>query len=137
MIFAEIEQAIADRLSPLRNSGGIGTRAMPNKPAEWGKSENGIITLKWEKDEAEPSISMGKFKQRIFMQWKLDVRLRNLRDVNGAWKILEEITHLLLGFRPPQCEKIYLKSREFLGELEGIWVFEVIFIVPTWIQENL
>ena len=137
MIFAEIEQAIADRLSPLRDSGGIATRAMPNKPAEWGKSENGIITLKWERDEAEPSISMGDFRQRIFMQWKLDIRLKSLRDVSGAWKILEGITQRLLGFRPPQCDKIYIKSREFLGELEGVWVFEVVFIVPTWIQETL
>ncbi len=134
MIFAEIEQAIAAQLAPLRELG-IATRAMPNKPAEWGMNENGIITLKWEKDDCKPPDSMGRLSQQVLMTWELDIRLRNLRDANGAWIVMQEVTRLLLGFRPPHCDKLYLKSREFVGELEGIWVLEVIFVAPTWVIE--
>lgn len=132
MIFAEIEQAIAERLAPLRTAG-IATRAMPNQPAEWGQASNGVITLKWEKDDFKAPELMGAIVQQAQMNWKLDIRLRNLRDANGAWMVLQEITRLLLGFAPPHCQPLYLKSREFLGELEGVWVLEVVFVAPTWV----
>lgn len=134
MVFRDIEQAIAERLAPLREAG-ILTRALPNKVADWGKSpENGVITIRWEKDEFTPPLGVAVC-QEARMNWHLDIRLRNLRDEAGAWSVLQQITILLLGFRPPHCNPIYLRSREFLGEMDGVWVFEVVFIAPTYLME--
>lgn len=130
------ERAIADRLASLRELG-ILTRAMPNKPSEWGSAgiENGVITLKWEKDEFSPPDSTGQIIQRVLRNWKLDLRLRNLRDLNGGWRVCDAITRLLVGFNPPHSQKMWLRSREFLGEFEGIWVFEIVAIAPTYFVE--
>jgi len=135
MIFADIEQAIAQRLAPLRDAG-ILTRALPNKPAEWAEANaNGVITLKWEKDDFQRPAGMGEIIQKLEMLWRLDIRLKNLRDQSGCWAVMQEITKLLLGFKPPQCDGLYLRSREFLGELEGIWVCEAVFAAPTYVVE--
>ncbi len=134
-VLSEIEQAIAERLAPLR-AAGIFTRALPNQPQEWGQAvDNGVITLKWEKDEFDRPDSMGVLTQAVDQVWKLDIRLKSLRDVTGGWIVLEEITRLLLGFQPPHCQKMRLRSREFLGEFEGLWVFEMLAIAPTFVVE--
>ena len=135
-MLAAIESAIAERLAPLRTTG-IFTRALPNKPADWGVDlANGVITLAWAKDELQQPATTSQVIQRCNMVWRLDVRLKNLRDASGCWAVLNEITRLLLGFKPPHCDPLYLRSREFLGELEGIWVCEVTFVAPTWVVED-
>lgn len=133
MIFADIEQAIAQRLAPLRDAG-IHTRALPNKPAEWGEaSSNGLITLTWQKDEFQRPTGTSQVIQKLEMLWRLDIRLKNLRDSSGCWAVIQEVTKLLLGFQPPHCDALYLRSREFLGELEGVWVCEAVFAAPTYV----
>lgn len=137
MIFSDIETAIAQRLAPLRDVG-ILTRALPNKPADWGTDlANGVITLAWAKDEFQSPATTSQVIQRCQMLWRLDIRLRNLRDASGCWIVMQEITRLLLGFKPPHCDPLYLRSREFVGELEGIWVCEALFVAPTWAVEAL
>ncbi|WP_088893202.1 Gp37 family protein [Leptolyngbya ohadii] len=135
MDVAAIEQALIDRLSPLRQAGLL-VRALPNQSGETGKIEgNGAITLSWALDEATAPSSMGFFTQDCLMSWVLDIRLRNLREEAGAWEIRKAIYGLLVGFQPPGCKKMYARRFEFVDRTDAVWVFQATFIVPTVLME--
>lgn len=135
---AIVEQAIVNRLAPLR-SVDLMVRALPNKTNEYGEiNGNGQITVIWLKDTGELPLAMGLLQQRVETLWKLDIRLRNLRDATGAWQVMRAIAGYLMGWKPPGCNRMYLKTREFLGESEkGLWVFEVVFAAQTVLVEAL
>lgn len=132
-----IEQAICDRLVPLREIGVL-TRALPSKPGEYGQANgSGSITVRWNRDIANPPITEDVIVQTVLSEWILDVKLPSLRDEAGAQTVVQQIVNLLVGWQPPNCKKLYLKSRQSMGQAEKLWAFELVFIAPTLMVEQL
>lgn len=136
-MLTQIEQAILNRLAPLRNFGLL-VRALPNRPSEYGEiNGNGVITVAWASDDVEKPQGMGMYQQQCLMQWVLDIRVRNLRDTAGGLLLRQAIYQLLIGFKPPHCGKMYAKKFEFVERQENIWRFEAMFVAPALLIENL
>lgn len=137
--FALIEQTILDRLAPIRDLG-LMVRGLPNRSNEYSKQDSprsapgttglhGVITIMWMGDRMGESSSTDQITQRVTSTWRISAHLRNLQDQHGAWAVLELIGLLLLGTKPPGCQKLRYatRGREFLGGENGIWEFSLDF----------
>jgi len=134
-MLSEIREALVSRLAPIRDAGVI-VRGLPNKMKEYGEL-NGApqVLIFWKEDRPEaPEMTDLQF-QSVRMDWRIEVRSSSWRDESGAEALLKAVNLLLYGWQPPHCQKLYLKSREFLGQLENYWVCEAVYVAEAYVVE--
>ena len=133
-----LEQAITDRLSPLRNAG-ILVRALPNRSSDYGEPTNGEVIVQLNKITGNPPVGLGKGRSSAEVECNLFVRLRNLRDgESGAWNVLASISEYLVGFIPDGAvSKMFLRSSELVDHENGWWIFAAVFGVPVLSLETV
>ena len=131
-----IEQTLIDRISLLRATG-IWVRGLPNLASDLGLDTNtGILTIYLDKTTFESPGSLGLTVQSVLLQFVIELRLVGLRDPSGAYAAIRYICNQLIGFTPPESEKIYLLSHEFMGEKDKLWIHQIRLVVPTRLFET-
>jgi hypothetical protein len=56
--------------------------------------------------------------------------IKGLRDRTGAYTYIDSIVSTLTGFEPTDCLKMYPVSDDFLAEENGVFYYELKFIIP-------
>ena len=135
--FTKVEQAIVDRLSPLRDAGLI-VHALPERPKEYGElldsASKGILTLVCF-DEQGGSTGADRRLQVIERVAMIYGRVRGLRDEAGLIPVQSAIRNQLMGFRPPKCGAMrYTPGYKFLGRTETDWEFQAGFTFQAMVR---
>lgn len=98
----DIEQAIADRLSPF-GTAGFTVRVLPENQSEYGEKVflNGEITVAYHssKFDERNDIGLGS-SQYEDITFILAIRSRKLRGAKGVYNIASIIRRYLVGFKP-------------------------------------
>ena len=132
-----IEQAIVDRLAPLRNTGLI-VHALPEKPKEYGEllsASKGILTLVCLDEKPAGSPGADRRIQVVNRAAVIYGRVRGLRGDDDLMPLQREISNYLLGFMPPKCGAMrYGSGFKFLGRTDSDWEFEVGFTFPLMLK---
>ena len=136
--FTKVEQAIVDRLAPLRDTGLI-VHALPERPKEYGElldaTSKGILTLVCFDEQGAGSTGADKRVQVINRVAMIYGRVRGLRDEAGLTPIGSNIRNQLLGFRPPKCGAMsYTPGFKFLGRTEEDWEFQSGFTFQAMVR---
>ncbi len=50
---------------------------------------------------------------------------RQLNGPDGAVDMLDRVRALLVGFRPPDCGKLHMRSERFAGQASRLWWYEL------------
>lgn len=50
---------------------------------------------------------------------------RQLNGRDGAVDMLDRVRALLVGFRPPDCGKLHMRSERFAGQASRLWWYEL------------
>ncbi len=61
---------------------------------------------------------------------------RQLNGPNGAIDMLDRVRTLLLGFAPPDCDKILLQAEKFAGEEDRVWWYQLDVACRTMAVED-
>ncbi|MBE7384385.1 MAG: hypothetical protein F6J95_023600 [Leptolyngbya sp. SIO1E4] len=133
-----IEQAIVDRLAPLRDTGLI-VHALPEKPKEYGElldsTSKGILTLVCFDEKPTGRMGADRRIQVVNRTANIFGRVRGLRSEGDLLPLQNEIKAYLLGFMPPKCGAMrYGSGFEFLGRTDSDWEFKVGFTFPVMIR---
>ena len=59
------------------------------------------------------------------MKLSVTVILRQLNGKGGAVDVVDAVRLAVVGFRPPDCRKVWAVSEKFLGETAGLWQYAV------------
>lgn len=126
----ELHLAILNRLRPLQTiTPGLQLRLMPNSPnAHLRAVQDSQAVLFMPESKFDPPDVQQSQPWRICMA--LELRLPTNWNDAGMALTIEAAARLLVGFRPPQGDRIVLDHTILDGEYEDFWVHRIIFWVP-------
>ena len=70
------------------------------------------------------------------MKLSVTVILRQLNGRGGAVDVVDAVRQALVGFRPPDCRKVWAMSEKFLGETAGLWQYAVDVATEAMLVED-
>jgi len=123
MTYSTIEQEIITQLLPIREELGIVVQALPELPTSWGSvAGQGWVSVQWDSSELV-GYSLGEQSAEELVNYRLDIRVKNLRGANSMYAVLSKIRNLLWGFQPTLCYRpITVNKSQFVGMAEDYWV---------------
>lgn len=132
-----IEQAIVDRLSPLRQAG-LEVKALPDELAQFtAPRENGWVLVRFPEDSFEKPTQRLPLTQQGLLLCNLDVRLRSIRQETNqnCWAVLRLIRKLLVGYQPDGARgPIHVIGEQMQGSDKGYWHWFSNFNVPVLVR---
>lgn len=126
----ELHLAILNRLRPLQTiSPGLQLRLMPQSPSAHLRAvqDSQAVLFMPESKFDPPDV---KRSQPWRICFALELRLPNNWNEAGMAMAIEAAARLLVGYRPPQGDRIELDRTVLDGEFEDFWVHRIIFWVP-------
>jgi hypothetical protein len=122
----EIEDAIVSRLST--ELGSIDVRAFPSSAEEYKKlplNKSRILVAYAGSSFSEPT-NRDQIIQEQLLEFEVTIQVRNLREHDGAYTILESVYSALNGYSPCSNSRVlFAVSEKLTGYDSNVW---------TWIQ---
>jgi hypothetical protein len=107
----------------------------PDNPVQYRLLHpKGAVLVRFQEAVCAAAKEAAFVQQEVTMMFNLTVKIRGLRDKNGAYSYIERVFAALTGFSPSGCGKMYPVNTVFLRETSGIWEYSLNFAVPA---ENL
>lgn len=113
-VLQEIEESIVCQLRPLQQCG-FEIQATPEVQADMEKpASKPRIWVTYRESERAESRSLSSFvSQERTITFQLTFQARVLRNQDGIYKLMSSAESLLMGFKPPHCDRITLKNDRF------------------------
>jgi|SRR6478672_6692078 len=134
-MIAEIETAIVERLTSLKDDQGLRVMAFPDKPDELGRAmPKGQVLVGFKRENLEPPAAARNLGTSTIQPWRLEfelsLQLKDLRSHAGAYEVIRKIRELLTGYHPAESDRcLYETNAEFVDLNEGIWFYAMTFAI--------
>lgn len=70
------------------------------------------------------------------LRWDVTIIARDLRSHTGAYAMTEKAIASLLGWEPPDCDRMALERDAFENEEDGVWQYGLTFSAVTMAIED-
>lgn len=132
MNYEDLEDEIVEKLDPLVADYSCVVIPHPDAPADYPQTFAKPVVMvtvaqgAWDKTR---SISVPVQDNRIGIEVLINCRHRRSRNGNiGMLDVAEMVQSLLLGFKPSNCDQLFLKSMEFVKlDQAHVWSYAVNF----------
>lgn len=98
----------------------------PDKPSEYRLNHpKGALLVSYLGSQFDKTVDVTYIAQPRTVKLSVTVILRQLNGKGGAVDVVDLVRAALVGFRPPDCRKVWAVSEKFLGETAGLWQYAV------------
>lgn len=98
----------------------------PDRPAEYRLNHpKGALLVSYLGSQFDTTVDVTYVAQPRTVKLSVTVILRQLNGRGGAVDVVDAVRQALVGFRPPDCRKVWAVSEKFLGETAGLWQYAV------------
>lgn len=98
----------------------------PDRPAEYRLNHpRGALLVSYLGSQFNTTVDVTYIAQPRTVKLSVTVVLRQLNGKGGAVDAVDAVRRALVGFRPPDCRKVWAVSEKFLGETAGLWQYAV------------
>lgn len=98
----------------------------PDRPAEYRLNHpKGALLVSYLGSQFDMTVDVTYIAQPRTVKLSVTVILRQLNGKGGAVDVVDAVRQALVGFRPPDCRKVWAVSEKFLGETAGLWQYAV------------
>ncbi len=111
----------------------VACELFPAKPSEYSFIHpKGAYLLAYQGGQFNPPSDTFIVVQDRTVSLAFNVLARQLFGRDGAIALCDELRNALVGYQPAICDrKIYAISEQFLGEDEGVWLYQVVLATQT------
>lgn len=85
----------------------------------------GTVLIGYQRSKFKKPRSTDLIVQERHLQLRFTVFARALDGENGVLDLLDSLRLALVGFQPEHCQQIRLLSERFLGEVDGVWQYQL------------
>ena len=98
----------------------------PDRPAEYRLNHpGGALLVSYLGSQFDTTVDVTYVAQPRTVKLSVTVILRQLNGKGGAVDVVDAVRLAMVGFRPPDCRKVWAVSEKFLGETAGLWQYAV------------
>lgn len=98
----------------------------PDKPSEYRLNHpKGALLVSYLGSQFDKTVDVAYVAQPRTVKLSVTVVLRQLNGKGGAVDVVDLVRAALVGFRLPDCRKVWAVSEKFLGETAGLWQYAV------------
>jgi len=98
----------------------------PDRPTEYRLNHpRGALLVSYLGSQFDTTVDVTYIAQPRTVKLSVTVVLRQLNGKGGAVDVVDAVRRALVGFRPPDCRKVWAVAEKFLGETAGIWQYAV------------
>ncbi|MDF0606632.1 Gp37 family protein [Neisseriaceae bacterium TC5R-5] len=109
----------------------------PDRPADYRLNHpKGALLVSYPGSQFARTVDTFYAAQPRTIRLAVTVLLRQLNGKGGAVDISDEVRRALVGWRPPDCQKVMAASDQFLGESAGIWQYAIDLTTETMLIEE-
>lgn len=109
----------------------------PDKPAEYRLNHpRGALLVSYLGSQFDTTVDVTYIAQPRTVKLSVTVILRQLNGRGGAVDVVDVVRQALVGFRPPDCRKVWAMSEKFLGETAGLWQYAVDVATEAMLVED-
>ncbi|MDO5940638.1 Gp37 family protein [Burkholderia cepacia] len=109
----------------------------PDKPAEYRLNHpKGALLVSYLGSKFDPTVDVTYIAQPRTVKLSVTVILRQLHGRGGAVDVVDDVRRALIGWRPPDCRKVWAVSDKFLGETAGLWQYAVDLASESMLVED-
>ena len=109
----------------------------PDKPAEYRLNHpRGALLVSYLGSQFDTTVDVTYIAQPRTVKLSVTVILRQLNGRGGAVDVVDAVRQALVGFRPPDCRKVWAMSEKFLGETAGLWQYAVDVATEAMLVED-
>jgi len=135
----EIENKIIEKLKEEITD--MAVEGFPDVPGNYMlKHAVGAILVRYAGPKYEKPQTYTRIVQEGNLQYAITVVMRNLhrkKKISGIYDKLDEVREILTGFSPEGRFKLFPVSEDFIDEENGIWQYEIVFMVRQMITEKV
>lgn len=131
-----VTEALLDRLK--LKFPGLQVAYFPEKPDEFRLNHpKGALLVSYGKSTFGAMQDTGVVLQPQTARFSITVVMRQLNGAEGAVAVLDLVRQALGGWRPPNCRRaIWLISDTFLGQVSGLWQYDLMVATETVFIQN-
>ena len=109
----------------------------PDRPAEYRLNHpKGALLVSYLGSQFDTTVDVTDIAQPRTVKLSVTVILRQLNGKGGAVDVVDAVRQALVGFRPPDCRKVWAVSEKFLGETAGLWQYAVDLATEAMLVED-
>ncbi|MGE1004211.1 Gp37 family protein (plasmid) [Ralstonia syzygii subsp. celebesensis] len=109
----------------------------PDKPAEYRLNHpRGALLVSYLGSQFDKTADVTYIAQPRTVKLSITVILRQLNGRGGAVDVADDVRRALIGWRPPDCRKVWAVSDKFLGETAGLWQYAVDLATQAMLVED-
>ncbi|ALS60672.1 Gp37 family protein [Pandoraea norimbergensis] len=98
----------------------------PDRPQDYRLNHpKGALLVSYLGSQFDKTVDVSYIAQPRTVKLSVTVILRQLNGKGGAVDVVDLVRAALVGFRPPDCRKVWAVSEKFLGETAGLWQYAV------------
>lgn len=127
MNYGELEEAIVTRLAPLAQAGHE-VVSQPENQNDFKRTVNGArVTVGYVGSEFAKVSSTAQIRQEETPKFEVAIQARKLRGNGGLYSVIEAIRTLLIGFRPPHCERMRVMEIGLVDYVDSVFTYSIVF----------
>lgn len=115
----------------------LAVESFPDRPAEYRLNHpKGALLVSYLGSQFDATVDLTYITQPRTLKLSVTVILRQLNGKGGAVDVVDAVRLALVGFRPPDCRKLFAVSEKFLGETAGLWQYAVDVATKSMLVED-
>lgn len=131
----DILQAVVERLKGRFPD--LRVELFPDNPREYRLNHpRGALLVQFTASKFGESRATDAIIQRREVALAVTTMIRSLNGEGGAVGMMDRVRGALLGFAPPDCSKLRMRSEQFVQEQDGLWQYVSLFVTETWAVET-
>ncbi|ARU23670.1 hypothetical protein RSSE_c3287 [Ralstonia solanacearum] len=131
----EIIDALVQRLKAKLPQ--LAVEYFPDKPADYRLNHpRGALLVSYLGSQFDKTVDVTYIAQPRTVKLSVTVILRQLHGRGGAVDVVDDVRRALIGWKPPDCRKVWAVSDKFLGETAGLWQYAVDLASQSMLVED-
>ncbi|WP_369951985.1 Gp37 family protein [Ralstonia syzygii] len=131
----EIIDALVQRLKAKLPQ--LAVEYFPDKPADYRLNHpRGALLVSYLGSQFDKTVDVTYIAQPRTVKLSVTVILRQLHGRGGAVDVVDDVRRALIGWKPPDCRKVWAVSDKFLGETAGLWQYAVDLATQSMLVED-
>lgn len=127
MNYGELETAIVNRLAPLVTAGHE-VVSQPENQNDFKRTINGArVTVGYIGSDFAKVSSTAQIRQEETLKFEVAIQVKKLRGNGGLYSIIEAVRALLIGFRPPHCERMRIMEIGVVDYVDNVFTYAITF----------
>ena len=118
-----LEDAISARILTKIGAGYV-VQSLPDNESEYKKPfEKGRVTVAYRKSDFANSVSTDPIAQPETAHLEIVLECRTRRGNAGLFAMQKAVSDAVIGWRPPNWNRVWAKTHEFSERAENTWVY--------------